>query len=420
VRLEQPLKPIRLIPPQKDDPPQKDVRFCAVSPDGSWVATGSHWIWVLPAVKVWDARTGKHKKDLPVEGSSHVGFSPDGRWLVTTGGGCRLWHTDTWEEGPAVGGTLFAFSPDSKLLAVDDGFGMIRLVDPNTGKDYARLEAPDQTRLWPQCFTADGTQLLATGMENQALQIWDLAAIHEQLAQMKTPWDLPLAARRNVNAKPRPMAFKVLLGMLHPALREPAPKEEVLRQAIAEYTEGLRLEPKNAYFYVARAILYRRQLDPEKAAADYQKALQLDGEQVIANNNLAWIYVTGPPQLRAPKKALPLALKAFQLVPTWSHRNTLGVAYYRLGQFDKAVQTLEPNLDDPQNRELAIDLFFLAMSYHQVGDAAKSRTCYERALQQMDAAQPQLAPVQVRELRAFRAEADALLAKAGKGGVGHE
>jgi tetratricopeptide (TPR) repeat protein len=402
------MKPIPLVP-------QEDVRFCAVSPDGSYAATGSHWI-AVPAVKIWDARTGKHIKNLPVEGSSQVGFSPDGRWLVSTGGGCRLWHTDTWEEGPTIGGSFFAFSPDSKLLAVNDAFGVIRLVDTNTGKDYARLEAPDQTRLWPQCFTADGTQLLATGLENQALQIWDLAAIGEQLAQMEIAWDLPLTptTARNANLQAKSMAFKLLPGMLNPALREPAPKEEVLRQAIAEYTEGLRLEPRSAYFYVARAILYRRQLQPEKAAADYQKALELDGEQVMANNNLAWIYATGPPQLRAPKKALPLALKAFQLVPTWTYRNTLGVVYYRLGQFDKAVQTLEPNRDDPHNKELAIDLFFLAMSYHHLGDAAKSRTCYERALQQMEAAQPQLSPVQVQELRAFRAEADALLAKAAR------
>jgi hypothetical protein len=74
---------------------------------------------------------------------------------------------------------------------------------------------------------------------------------------------------------------------------------------------------------------------------------------------------------------------------------------------------LQPNLDDPRNKELAIDLFFLAMSYHRLGDPVKSRTCYERAVQQMDAMKNQLFPVQVQELRAFRAEADALLAKAG-------
>src|SRR5262249_38269034 len=126
---------------------QYDVRFVAVSPEGEWVATGSHGATDV-YVKVWDARTGRHVADLPAEGSSRVGFSPDGRWLLTTGGGCRLWSVGTWREGSTIGGALgaFAFSPDSKVLAVETGAGVVRLVDPDTGREYARLEDPNQDR----------------------------------------------------------------------------------------------------------------------------------------------------------------------------------------------------------------------------------------------------------------------------------
>src|SRR5262249_8905080 len=58
--------------------PQYDVRYVAVSPGGEWVATGSHSATDV-YVKVWDARTGGHVADLPVEAGSSVGFSPDGR-----------------------------------------------------------------------------------------------------------------------------------------------------------------------------------------------------------------------------------------------------------------------------------------------------------------------------------------------------
>src|SRR5262249_7995136 len=139
--------------------PQDDVRNCAVSEDGQWVATGSHNSQSV-FVKVWDGRTGKLVKDLPVHGSSSVGFSPDGCWLAATGGGCRLWAVGSWQEGPKISGDSFAFSPDSSVLAVQDGFGVVRLYDPNTGREYARLEVGSQVRSIPHCFTPDGGLLI--------------------------------------------------------------------------------------------------------------------------------------------------------------------------------------------------------------------------------------------------------------------
>ena len=48
--------------------PQYDVRYVAVSPDGRWVATCSHWPdpTGAAAIKVWDAAIGKLVKELPI------------------------------------------------------------------------------------------------------------------------------------------------------------------------------------------------------------------------------------------------------------------------------------------------------------------------------------------------------------------
>jgi serine/threonine protein kinase/WD40 repeat protein len=172
--------------------PQHDVRHVAVSPQGEWVATGSHSA-TDDYVKIWEARTGRHVTDLPIEGSSMVGFSPDGRWLLTTGGGCRLWKVGTWREGPKIGGVshAFAFSPHGKVLAVETGSGAVRLVDPDTGREYARLEDPNQDRAAHLAFSPDASQLFASAEDSPAVHAWDLRAIRAELAKRGLDWDLP-------------------------------------------------------------------------------------------------------------------------------------------------------------------------------------------------------------------------------------
>ncbi len=177
--------------------PQHDVRFCAVSPDGRWIATGSHWpegggAWA----KIWDGRSGRHVTDLDTRSYCHVGFSPDGKWLLTTGGGFRLWEVGTWKQGHALGesnsNNAFAFSADGKLLALGNGApGVVRLVAPDTGEELARLTGPEPTRLNPLCFTPDGAYLVTGGIESREAHLFDLRAIRAQLQERGLDWASP-------------------------------------------------------------------------------------------------------------------------------------------------------------------------------------------------------------------------------------
>jgi WD40 repeat protein len=170
--------------------PHYDVRTVSISPDGRWVATGSHW---GTGAKVWDAASGRLVKDLvPTQSTVGVRFSPNGKWLATFSltGACRLWAVGSWQEGPSAGVTFraAAFSPDGKLLAVETGENTVRLLDPDTGREYARLEDPNQDRAWYLAFSPDGTQLVATS-ESQSLHVWDLRVIREELARRNLDWD---------------------------------------------------------------------------------------------------------------------------------------------------------------------------------------------------------------------------------------
>lgn len=188
--------------------PQEDVRHCEISPDGKWVATGSHDAHAGVGAKVWHAAApllakwapvelpAKLAAELPVGPYCGLRFSPDSRWLATTSGGVRLWRVGAWTEGPTVAtpfDTGFAFSADSKLLAIGDGKGGIRLHVAETGKELARLTSPESTRLIPLAFTPSGDRLIAVGAESAALHILDLRALRRQLSDLGLDWDqLPL------------------------------------------------------------------------------------------------------------------------------------------------------------------------------------------------------------------------------------
>jgi tetratricopeptide (TPR) repeat protein len=179
-------------------------------------------------------------------------------------------------------------------------------------------------------------------------------------------------------------------------------------KAVNDYTESILRQPTTGAFY-SRGWNYERLKEYSKAVADLQKSLEMDPNLMLALNELAWIYVTGPAEVRSPDKALRLAQKAVHLSQnSWNNRNTLGVAHFRLGQFEAAVDELQRAIQDNKGEATADDLFFLAMSYHHLGEAAKARNCYDQALRWWQS-QSALTPFRITELTNFRAEAASLL-----------
>ncbi len=347
--------------------PHDDARNIAVSPDGRWVVTGTH---NKTGVRIWEAQTGKLAKELNADGGSGVGFSPDGKWLATTAGGLRLWAAGSWSKGPQIGGEVFAFSPDGTLLAVGTKHGTVQLVDPETGRQYARLESPNQSVVWTLTFGRDGTQLVTTETD-RSLHVWDLRAIRQQLAKMGLDWDLPPYAPASEVDETQPLRIEVLRGDPVQLLRD---REEATRQTITQQRRALEANPTDAKTF----------------------------------NGLAWTYLAAPEALRDWKAALPLAQKAVQLEPGPINRNTLGVAYFRAGRYREAVETLEPNLKDQADWTLTYDLYFLAMSHHQLGEGAQARQFYDLAGRWSEAHKAVLAP-SLTELAVIRAEAAELL-----------
>jgi serine/threonine protein kinase/predicted Zn-dependent protease len=128
-------------------------------------------------------------------------------------------------------------------------------------------------------------------------------------------------------------------------------------------------------------------------------------DTLLSMNELAWILATSmDPKLRDPQRALELAKKAVDLAPRkGDFQNTLGAAYYRVGDWQGAVSALEKSTELRKGGE-STDWFFLAMAHWRLGNKSQSRACYDRAVQWMEKNKPQ-----DQELRRFRSEAAALL-----------
>ena len=105
-----------------------------------------------------------------------------------------------------------------------------------------------------------------------------------------------------------------------------------------------------------------------------------------------------------------MAQKAVHLAPNeplcW---NTLGVTYYRLGEWQKALDTLHKAAEVNRGGSTAYDHYFLALCHHQMGQADQAKADYERAKTWQE--QAKLNAPQAAELAVIRAEAEAVFAK---------
>jgi serine/threonine protein kinase/WD40 repeat protein len=353
---------------------------CSVSPDGRWAAFGVGGGYGN-RVEVYEAATGKRVWRSPAQSFNHCRFSPDGRWLLTNVDNGQVNATGTWEPGPQLG-IGAPFDATAELVVMGQGNGIHRLVELATGRELAQLEPPD-TSAWQGALTPDGTKLVVAA--RNGLRVWDLRRVRTGLVKLGLDWDAP--SFPPASASPAtPLSIHLDLG----DFPQRAQAESLVDQA-AQHVQAK---------------------EHAKALAALRQAVKLAPGHAMAHNDLAWLLLTGPKDLRDPKQALPLARKAVELEPTQAlYVNTLGVALYYTEHFADAIPVLERSLREHAGQSDAFDLLFLAMCHHRLGDAAKAKDCLERGKQWFQKRKGQLPAGWLKVLTAFQAEADAVLAQ---------
>jgi tetratricopeptide (TPR) repeat protein len=138
------------------------------------------------------------------------------------------------------------------------------------------------------------------------------------------------------------------------------------------------IEERHWPIFFGRGIVLERVKQWPKAEADMKKALQLSPEQPYVLNYLGYSWIDQGMNLDEGMKMLK---RANELRPDdGAITDSVGWAYYRLGQYDKAVEWLERASE--QKGDDATIVEHLGDAYWHVGRKREARFEWERALNQ--------------------------------------
>lgn len=359
--------------------PQQDA--IVLSPDGNWLVTAG---WHAPKFSFWNARTGElvHEQAIAENEQNSLLFTPDSRCLmVGYYDEYVIREIDSWQiirrlprdSCPFPGSAVY--SPDGRVLALELSFGTVSLIDADSWELLATLEDPHRDRPGAMCFSPDGTRLAVMSSYSQAVHVWDLRRLREQLTLLQLDWDAPAFGPMSAEGQDVWTRVQVIHDAVEP---QPATFEETAVAAIS------------------------------RCRAEYEA----DPDSARSRNNLAWALITAPPNLRNVEEAVTLAETAVQKAPDADrralYRNTLGAAYYRANRWTDAIAALEPNLKDQLDSNLPYDLYLLAMSCHQLGDDKRARDYFTWA-RRWSGMLTDVSEEQRQELAMFHSEAEQLL-----------
>jgi WD40 repeat protein len=401
---------------------QSDVRNVSFSQDSRFVATGG---WFGSGAKVWNMADGKEITTLNVQ------FSPDGRWLVTSPRGGEVWDTSTWSlamqlESPDSSETGFGFdfSPDSKWLVHSHSNGAIQIWNMEAGERAGLLQDPYPNRVNCLAFSPDQSQLIAVGRDPPTnIKRWDLGQLTNELG---------------------------LLGFEFPTISRHGGKQSESKPARLAKHRDFSIETNEIYAKVVAVEIERRasvELDDKnwQAGLDLlEQNCNLCPNDAKVLNNFAWQLLVAPVEFRDAQKALKYARMAVQLDNHPSNFNTLGIAQYRCGEIEAAIESLKKSLSSLRQKDakdlyelvygqvlgnqfgaalesvreslngiddpgVTYDLYGLASCYAKLGQIETARRYLDLGVAAQAKFSARYSPALVRELAIFRADAENLI-----------
>jgi len=151
--------------------------------------------------------------------------------------------------------------------------------------------------------------------------------------------------------------------------------------AIATYQRSLKDNPHEASFYILMGELYESKQNWEKAKESYQKALEIQADNPLASNNLAYAMLESGGNVDV---ALSLAQTARRGMPDSPNAaDTLGWVYYQKGAYKSAIDLFQEALKLAEKNKAPDDAtvhYHLGMAYERTDQRALARQHLERVL----------------------------------------
>lgn len=397
------------------------VRAVAFSADGQRVVSGSE----DGALKIFDAESGEELRSLRGHGKQvhAIAVHSATRQIISGGadGVVRVWDFDSGREVAALTGhdgpvLTVAISPDGRVIASGGGDRDVRLWEAGGGETLRVLQGHEGA-VNALAFLGRG-EMLVSASDDNTLKVWQTATGADQLtlrghsdavrAVACSPdgarivsggedrtiklWD-PVGGEevislRGHQATVTALAFAPRNGRIVSCAEDgqlrlwdnaEAPEDTRARRA-AVATARRRVDALFSELTFSADVVAR--LASEPLLADEQRAIAVSiatarGDNPLQLNSAAWTIAQDPE--RRPEeyaKALRMAELACKLARNvGAYLNTLGVAQYRAGQFETALQTLEASRAN--NGDHPADVTFIALAQHRLGRSADARRSLE-------------------------------------------
>jgi tetratricopeptide (TPR) repeat protein len=147
-------------------------------------------------------------------------------------------------------------------------------------------------------------------------------------------------------------------------------------QALQTYLDGSRINPKEVLFYLLAGGIYESKQDWDHAKQQYQKVLEIQPENPMASNNLAYVMLQQGGNVDV---AFAMAQTARRQMPdNPNSADTLGWAFYHKHVYGSAITLFKEAVKkEPDN---ALFNYHLGLAYAKSGQAALARQQLDRVV----------------------------------------